>query len=233
MLKTSRGHARGFSLVELMVGMVAGLILIGSVLAFVMANIQNNSLVVRDLRVTQESRALTDIIVRDLRRNGFVGNSVRLVGSGSTDPDFPNVSVLTSSCIAYGYDSNANGEVDPGDYRLFSRAVVDGHGAIFRKLSTNASTVFTTADCGTGDQVSSDDIDVQCLAFRDVSGTFDSDNALACYLPATKPNPAISIVQPDGSIYMSMRLGLVGSANSARRTEAQVMVRSPAIAAAP
>ena len=109
MLTMPRERVQGFSLVELMVGMVAGLILIGSVLAFVMANIQNNSLVVRDLRVTQESRALTDIMVRDLRRNGFVGNSIRMVGAGFTDPDFPNVSVLSSSCIAYGYDADANG----------------------------------------------------------------------------------------------------------------------------
>ena len=234
MLGASRARMGGFSLVELMIGLVAGLILIGSVLAFVAANIQNNSLVVRDIRVTQESRALTDIIVRDLRRNGFVGNSMRMVGAGFTNPDFQDVVVLSSSCIAYGYDANTNGVADPGEFRLFSRGLVDGHGAVFRKLSEAAIAAFTSADCGTGEQISSDDIDVQCLAFRAPdAGNFNSDDSAACYLPATKPSPAISITQPDGSIYISMRLGLVGSQTSSRRTEAQVMVRSPAIALSP
>ena len=56
----------GFSLVELMVALVAGLVLLGSVLALVAANMQNNSLVIRDIRVTQESRALTSVMVLPL-----------------------------------------------------------------------------------------------------------------------------------------------------------------------
>lgn len=220
----------GFSMVELMVGLVAGLILLGSVLALVAANLQNNAQVVRDMRTTQESRALTEVIARELRRNGYVGDAIRMIGSGATSGDFPEVDVLTSSCISYGYDADADGVLDTGEHRLFSRGVVDGHGAVFRKLSTAAATTYTSADCGGGDQISSDDIDVECLGFVEPDGSaITSDSAAACYDPASKPSPAIDISHPDGSLYLAMRVSLVADEESSRRTEMQISVRSPEI----
>jgi len=228
MLSGPREQMAGFSLVELMVGLVAGLILLGSVLALVAANLQNNALVVRDMRTTQESRALTEVMARELRRNGYVGDAIRMIGSGATSADFPEVTVLATGCIAYGYDADADGVLDAGERRLFSRGTVDGQGAVFRKLSAAAATTFTAADCGTGDRISSDDIDVECLGFVEPdAGDFDSDAAAACYDP--KPDPEIDIIHPEGSLYMSMRISLVGNAESSRRTETQISVRSPEI----
>lgn len=220
----------GFSLVELMVGLVLGLILLGSVLALVAANLQNNAQVVRDLRTTQESRALTEVMARELRRNGFIGDSMRLIGSGATSADFPQVNVLASDCIAYGYDADADGVLDAGEHRLFSRGVVDGHGVVLRKLSTAATTVFTSADCGTGDQISSDDIDVECLGFVD-PGTenFDSSSAAACYAV----DPGITIEHAKGSVFLALRVSLVGDSAISRRTEMQVSIRSPEIPTPP
>lgn len=231
---TQRGSAAGFSLVELMVGLVAGLILIGSVLALVAANMQNNSLVVRDMRVNQESRALASVMARELRRNGYYGDSMRLIGAGFTDTDFPEVDALSTSCIAYGYDANSNGTLDAGERRLFSRGTVDGHGALFRKLTTTATGTFTSADCGTGTQVSSDDIDVQCLGFVEPDGSaLTTDSAAACYDPASKPSVAAAISHPAGSIYLAMRVAMVNAPDSALRSETQVSVRSPEFVSTP
>lgn len=234
MLRKGNVVVGGFSLIELMVALVAGLILLGSVLTLVAANMQNNALVIRDLRVTQESRALSTVIARELMRNGFIGDSVRMIGAGATSANFPAVDVLSASCVSYAYDANSNGTLDAGERRLFSRGVVDGHGAVFRKLTTSAAGTFAAADCGTGTQISSDDIDVQCLGFVDsTAGAVSSDSAAACYVPATKPNPAISIPHPDGSIYIATRVALVGAADSSRRTETEISVRSPEIVATP
>jgi len=227
MLNNRAGQA-GFSMVELMVGLVAGLILIGSVMTLVAANMQNNSLVVRDMRVSQESRALTEVISREVRRNGYVGDALRMIGAGATSGEFPEVDALTSSCLAYAYDANSNGAVDAGERRLFSRGTVDGHGAVFRKLTTTATGTFTSADCGTGSQISSDDIDVQCLGFVEPDGSaLTSDSAAACYDASSKPSPAIGIAHPDGSVFLALRVGLVGAADSTRRTDMQISVRSP------
>ena len=222
----------GFSLVELMVALVAGLVLLGSVLALVAANMQNNSLVIRDIRVTQESRALTSVMVRELRRNGYVGDAMRMIGAGFTNTSFPEVEVLSSSCIAYAYDADSDGAMDAGERRLFSRGVSGGQGVIFRKLTTTAAATFTAADCGTGTQISSNDIDVQCLGFvaPDVIA-ITSDSAEACYAAATKPDPAIAIPHSAGSIYLALRVALAGATDSVRRTEAQISVRSPEVIA--
>lgn len=234
MLTGPRRAMGGFSLVELMVALVAGLVLLGSVLALVAANMQNNSLVIRDIRVTQESRALTGVMVAELRRNGYVGDAMRMIGAGFTHPDFPEVEVLAAGCIAYAYDADADGAMDAGERRLFSRGVVGGRGAVFRKLSGTAATKFTAADCGTGTQISSNDIDVQCLGFVAPDGSaITSDSAAACYDPADKPSPAITIENPEGSVYMALRVALAGATDSSRRTEARISVRSPEIEASP
>ena len=230
MLTSPRSRMGGFSLVELMVGMVAGLILTGSVLVLVAANMQSNAQTVRDMRTTQESRALMEVIAREVRRNGYLGDALRMIGSGATSADFPGTSVLTTSCIAYGYDDDADGVLDAGEHRLFSRGTVGGHGVVFRKLSTVAATTFTTAECGTGDQISSKDIDVECLGFVAPDGSaITSDSTAACYDPATKPAPAITISHPDGSLYLALRLSLVADAATSRRTEMQISVRSPEV----
>jgi Tfp pilus assembly protein PilW len=231
---TRRGSVAGFSLVELMVGLVAGLILLGSVLTLVAANMQNNSLVVRDMRVNQESRALASVMTRELRRNGYYGDSMRMIGAGFTDTDFPEVEALTSSCMMYGYDANSNGTLDAGERRLFSRGTVDGHGAVFRKLTTTAAGTFTSADCGTGTQVSSDDIDVKCLGFVEPDGSaLTTDSGTACYDPASKPSPAVSISHPAGSIFLAMRVSMVDAPETSLRSETQISVRSPEFVASP
>lgn len=225
---TRRGRAAGFSLVELMVGLVAGLILVGSVLALVAANMQNNSLVVRSMRVNQESRALASVMTRELRRNGYYGDSMRMIGAGFTDADFPEVDALTTSCMMYAYDANSNGTLDAGERRLFSRGTVAGHGAVFRKLTTTAAGTFTSTDCGTGTQISSDDIDVECLGFVEPDGSaLTTDSAAACYDAASKPSPAATVSHPDGSIYLAMRVSMVGAPDTALRSETQISVRSP------
>lgn len=227
-----RSGIAGFSLVELMVSLVAGLILIGSILTLVAANMQNNSMVVRDMRVSQESRALASVISRELRRNGYFGDSMRLIGIGSTNADFPEVTVLTSSCIQYGYDANSNSTLDAGERRLFSRGTVDGHGAVFRKLTATAAATFTSADCGTGTQISSDDINVECLGFVAPDGTaLTTSSAAACYEASSKPNPAVAISHPDGSVYLAMRVSMVDVPDTSRRSEMQISVRSPEFAA--
>lgn len=221
-------------MVELMVALAAGVVLLGSVLVLVAVNMQNNSLVVRDIRVTQEARALTDVMVRELRRNGYVADAVRMIGSGATDADFPAPVVLAADCIAYAYDANSNGMMDAGERRLFSRGVVDGRGVVFRNVTAAAADTFTAADCGTGTALSSDDIDVQCLGFVGPDGSaITSDTAAACYADATKPAPAVDIGHPGGSVYLAMRIALVGQADSVRRTEASISVRSPEVLAAP
>jgi prepilin-type N-terminal cleavage/methylation domain-containing protein len=64
-------RSAGFSLVELMVAMVAGLIVTGAVVAFTMSTMKGNTEYVRSARLTQELRNSLDQVTRELRRAGY------------------------------------------------------------------------------------------------------------------------------------------------------------------
>lgn len=65
------GHTRGFSLVELMVAMVAGLLLVAAVSALFATIIKSNRTVMQVSRLNQELQAVTDMIARDIQRAGY------------------------------------------------------------------------------------------------------------------------------------------------------------------
>jgi prepilin-type N-terminal cleavage/methylation domain-containing protein len=62
---------RGFSVIELMVSLIAGLIVSGAVLAFTVSSLQANTEYVRSTRLTQNLREVIDYASRELRRAGY------------------------------------------------------------------------------------------------------------------------------------------------------------------
>ncbi|GAA4873999.1 PilW family protein [Ferrimonas pelagia] len=61
----------GFSLVELMVAMVLGLLVVSGVLGFFSASIQTNGVTLEVSRLNQELQTLMTTMARDLRRTGY------------------------------------------------------------------------------------------------------------------------------------------------------------------
>jgi type II secretory pathway pseudopilin PulG len=61
----------GFSIIELMVSLVAGLIVSGAVLAFTVSSLQANTEYVKSTRLTQNLREVIDYASRELRRAGY------------------------------------------------------------------------------------------------------------------------------------------------------------------
>lgn len=125
--------ARGFSLVELMVAMVIGLIVIGAVLALVMSMINANNRTIRATRLTQELRATAAIIAGDLRRAGSAGNPLNIPVAMTLG----TVNTATAGCIRYRYSDPAG--------TVVQRAVSVSNGAVLLGTDT----------CGAGTQVSS------------------------------------------------------------------------------
>lgn len=236
-LKPTRAGA-GFTLVEMMVGLAVGLILISSVLALVMANLQNTNTVVRGVRLTQESRALTEVVTRELRRVRYDGSAMNFIGSGAVPSTFGQVQasiiVNTAShrldCIKYSYDENGNGLSDAGEFKMFSGAVVDGRGVVRFGRFDSAATV----NCSQGEVISSEEIDITCLSFTHVTPpttllTVQSGDARACF-GAEAPSPAVTLASvPADAFYFAVRMALPLDiySTSHRRTDGVVMTRSP------
>lgn len=130
----------GFSLIELMVAMVAGLIVSAALVAFTMSSFKSNGEYVLSTRLTQELRNSLDLVTRDLRRAGYDQNALDIIASG-TMSNFAKMHVegaLTpSSCVIYAYDrldeDDPNGDgnvgVNNGEVRGLRRIETTYEGA--------------------------------------------------------------------------------------------------------
>ena len=65
-----RPRQRGVSLVELMVGLAAGMAVLAGAIALAGAQLASQREILREARLQQDLRAAADIVVRDLRRAG-------------------------------------------------------------------------------------------------------------------------------------------------------------------
>ena len=125
-------RSRGFSLIELMIALVAGLIVSYAVVAFAMASMKSNAEYVQSTKLTQSLRNSLDLIVRDLRRAGYDELALTRLAGGNTNSNVgnspftkvllnnSNPSPTNGSCILYAYDrtggtggtlEKANGEI--------------------------------------------------------------------------------------------------------------------------
>jgi len=102
-------RAAGFSLVELMIALVVGLIVLGAVLTFTVTMLRSYSENIRSTRLTQELRTSMNVISRELRRAGFDAKSVTRVLTDSNPSTF-NAMTLTANCVSYQYDRGVGGD---------------------------------------------------------------------------------------------------------------------------
>jgi prepilin peptidase dependent protein B len=115
--------SRGLSLVELMVGMVVGLFIVGGAAYFTVNFNADNRRLLLEARLTQDMRAAMDIVTRDLRRAGYWQNAASGVGvSGGTatttynDAGFGVMSSASApTSVSYYYDRNGAASASAGD----------------------------------------------------------------------------------------------------------------------
>lgn len=152
----NRQRSVGFSLVELMVAMVLGLIVIGAVIALVMSMMRANTQTIAATRLTQELRATAALIEADLRRAGGVVDPLTSATSNAGQPDttLATIDTATAGCIQYSY-ANAEG----GNFHSIFRS---GTSIYMKTAATQAN-----ADCtvGTTDPLSSRQVNITGLTF--------------------------------------------------------------------
>ncbi|MDZ4350919.1 MAG: hypothetical protein U1A22_15440 [Xanthomonadaceae bacterium] len=122
----TRSRIRGVTLIELLVGTAVGIIVVSALVAFIVSSVQANSENLRSIRLTQELRALTELIGREIRRARHVSAPDLLAAVGATPlppevTQFSGVRVLnngSTDCIEFAYfipdDGDANSDPRPG-----------------------------------------------------------------------------------------------------------------------
>lgn len=144
---------RGMSLVEMMVGLVVGLFVVGGAIALTTANLNESRRTTLEMRLNQDLRAAADLVARDLRRAGYWRNATSGVwSSGSTSiVTNPYTTIDTSNGIAYNYDKDGTDTISTSTeqfgFRLNSStgvlSVSNGNGT-YQELS-DSTTVNVTA----------------------------------------------------------------------------------------
>lgn len=149
----------GFTLVEMMVAIVAGMIVSLAVVTFMMSSMRSNGEYVQSTRLTQELRNTLDMVVRDVARAGYNDDSLSYVSLPNTSPFSPifikdtgstvtpgtatsYVNADIDGCILYAYDrthpngavaaAGTAGQIDEanGELRGIRRVVANGVGVI-------------------------------------------------------------------------------------------------------
>lgn len=91
---------RGLSLVELMVGLVVSMIVVGGAISMMVRMQTTTWRLLHETRLNQDLRAAADVVARDLRRGGFWGNAIQgtqAVGVGSTVTQNPYAALSNNS----------------------------------------------------------------------------------------------------------------------------------------
>jgi len=157
---SSRG-IRGFSLIELMIAMVAGLLVSGAAIALIVAVIKSNAETIRATRLTQELRTTAEVIARDLRRARSVSDPIANVGLDSTKMvkacnAISPATGASATCITYAYDCTS---ATAGTFQAV------GVAANKVRMATSTSATPSCPTATTGTQLSSDIISITGLTF--------------------------------------------------------------------
>ena len=176
MLKRTRlrqNRQSGFSLIELMVGMVLGLIVIGSVIALVLSMIRANNQTIAATRLTQELRAVAALMASDLRRAGGVVDplTVATANAGNPDNPFAVIDTATAGCIRYSY-----ADAEGGNFHAINLS----NGAVFM-VAAMAANDAECVDAVTPDtRLSSQQVTITGLTFRRQSPCGNANPAGRC-----------------------------------------------------
>jgi prepilin-type N-terminal cleavage/methylation domain-containing protein len=104
-----RARMAGFSLVELMVASVIGLIVIGAVMALVLSMMRSNRQTLQSTRLNQELRATLAVIASDLKRARGVEDPFT-TATAAAGNIYEQIDTSTAGCIRYAYAGGAGGE---------------------------------------------------------------------------------------------------------------------------
>ncbi len=133
----------GFTLIELMISLLLGLIVIGATINVYIAAVNGSSSIIKSARLNHDLDGIMVLMVNDVKRAGYWGGAT--VEADSRKNPFTaaatNIQIPAATCLLYSYDANSDGVVDANEYYGF-RLV--NNGIQMRKTGS------TTVDCTDG-----------------------------------------------------------------------------------
>lgn len=115
-----RAGQRGFSLIELMVGMLIGMIVVAGAITLTVTQLAEHRRLMLETQIQQDLRAAADLILRDVRRSGYWSTAQKGVwapDNGSPTPNrytktTPEITTADANTIEYSYSVVNGGAVE-------------------------------------------------------------------------------------------------------------------------
>lgn len=164
----------GFTLVELLIAMVIALIVSFAAISFFLSLARANAEELRVTRLTQELRAISEVVGREIRRARYVADpigNVTQAGAGAPPQDNDALTInAAGNCLSLQYDRPPS--ETPG---LVERAIYLDNGRVY---------LSSTTSCSGGTPISSEQVVISGLSFdNDMSPPYDS-SAVASFVRA-------------------------------------------------
>lgn len=163
---TTMKRQSGLTLIELLIGMLVGLVVLGAATAAFLTSSGAQTDNLNLARLNQDMRAMMDIMTRDIRRSGYVTSDPVTYGAQLRSNPFyaadKDVQVLESgSCITYSYnaDSDAPPAVDDSEHFGFR---LSNNGELEMRSSGTTNTSCTN---GTWETITEPEIQITALSF--------------------------------------------------------------------
>jgi len=117
---------KGFTLIEIMIALMLGLIVIGGALSMYISTIRSSSDTIKSAHLNYDLGMAMSLMTNDIKRAGYWGGAV--IGANSMLNPFTAATSLTKGtnisaddCILYTYDADSDGIVDADEYYGFRR----------------------------------------------------------------------------------------------------------------
>ena len=212
----SRSRQTGLSLVELMVGLVVGLIVVAGAGAMYVTTVRGQTYALRAAKLNQDLRATMNIIASDVRRSGYWGGAIAAGGAPAPLPHpytlrgvpQTDVTILEGgTCVMYAYDADG----DATDLTTETNQEVFGfrlNGSVVQMLD---DVITDTSNCATGTwgaMTSNDTIVIDALSFSSTgSQCMNATGGLSWQLTAANSTlapcaaPAADITMNSGGVH--------------------------------
>ena len=157
---------KGFTLIELMLALVLGLIVVGGAFSMYIASIRSSVDVNNSARLNYDLDFAMQFMINDIRRAGYWGNAGS--GSDASANPFTTIDTSTATCILYSYDADSDGTANNTEFYGFR--LVNGVIKITSKDSVDDSG--TCSKSGWWKVITdSNEVNVTALTFSDANSS--------------------------------------------------------------
>ncbi|MBL1143144.1 MAG: prepilin-type N-terminal cleavage/methylation domain-containing protein [Proteobacteria bacterium] len=236
-MNTLNKHQFGFSLIELMVAMVIGLLLMSGAISLLMSN-QRIYREQNEIGLLQENaRFITELLHKDIRRSTFVGcvDDIEQVTNnlgGITDTSLRSFDISATTNLIEGSESGANWQ--PSNSADVVGTMLAGSDGITVRYLKSTGITLTASMASAADNINTDGIgslvDGAYVAIGDCGGTdiFQVTTATGDSTAAVLTHPGLSRTYPAGSQIYILGTYRYGVGNSASGTSNSLWRMTPA-----